>query len=46
MSQWQTFMRVLPTKWRRKPAGIEIASLSLYVYVNLLSCSFYTKRLF
>ena len=25
-------MRVLPTRWRRKPAGIEITSLSPYVY--------------
>ena len=32
ISQWQTFLRVLPTRWRRKPAGIEITSLSPYVY--------------
>ena len=25
-------MRVLPTGWRREPAGIEITSLSRYVY--------------
>jgi len=25
-------MRVLPTRWRRKPAGIEITSLSRYAY--------------
>ena len=29
-SQWQTFLRVLPTRWRRKPAGIEITPLSHY----------------
>jgi len=28
LSQWQTFIRVLPTIWRRKPAGIDITSLS------------------
>jgi len=33
ISQWKTFLRVLPTRWRRKPAGIEITSLSPYVYV-------------
>ena len=27
----KTFIRALPTRWRRKPAGIEITSLSLYV---------------
>jgi len=32
LSQRKTFMRVLPTRWRRKPAGIEIASMSPYVY--------------
>jgi len=26
------FIRVLPTRWRRKPADIEITLLSLYVY--------------
>jgi len=26
------FIRVLPTRWRRKPAGSEITSLSPYVY--------------
>jgi len=31
ISQRQTFMRVLRTRWRRKPAGIEITSLSHYV---------------
>jgi len=33
ISQWKTFLRVLPTRWRRKPASIEITSLSPYVYV-------------
>ena len=28
----KTFVRVLPTRWRRKPAGIEITSLSPCVY--------------
>ena len=32
ISQWKTFVRVLPTRWRRKPAGTEITSLSPYVY--------------
>ena len=27
----KTFLRVLPTRWRRKPAGIEITSLPPYV---------------
>jgi len=31
----KTYMRVLPTRWRRKPAGIEITSLSPYVYIKL-----------
>ena len=31
ISQWKTFLRVLPTRWWRKPAGIEITSLSPYV---------------
>ena len=30
-SQWQAFLRVLPTRWRWKPAGIEIMSQSPYV---------------
>jgi len=29
--QWKTFIRVLPTRWRRKPASIDIMSLSPYV---------------
>ena len=29
--------RVLPTKWRRKPAGIELTSLSPYVLVFVSS---------
>jgi len=33
--QWQTFIGVLPTRWRWKPAGIEITSLSPYVCVTL-----------
>ena len=28
ISQWKTFIRVLPTRWRRKPAGVEITSSS------------------
>ena len=36
ISQRKTFIRVLPTRWRRKPAGIEITSLSPYV---LIGCS-------
>jgi len=32
ISQWKTFTRVLPARWRRKPAGIEITSLSPYVF--------------
>jgi len=28
----KAFMRILPTRWRRKPAGIEITSLSRYAY--------------
>ena len=35
ISQWKTFIRVLPTRWRRKPAGIEITSLTPYVYVHV-----------
>ena len=31
ISQWKTFITVLPTRWRRKPAGIEITLLSPYV---------------
>jgi len=33
LSQWKTFMRVLPTRWRRQPAGIKITSLSRYVLI-------------
>jgi len=33
LSQWKTFMTAaLPTRWRRKTAGIEITSLSPYVF--------------
>ena len=35
ISQWNTFIRVLPTRWRRKPASIEITSLSPYVHGSL-----------
>jgi len=24
VSQWQTYLRVLPTRWRRKPSGIDM----------------------
>ena len=27
-------MGALPTRWRRKTAGVEITSLSLYVYTH------------
>ena len=30
ISQWKTFIRVLPTRWRRKSAGNDITSLSPY----------------
>jgi len=30
----KTFLRVLPTRWRRKPAGVEITSLSPYVLLD------------
>jgi len=33
ISQWQTFPSVLPTRWRQKAAGIEITSLSPYLYI-------------
>ena len=39
-SQWQTFLRVLPTRWRPKPAGVEITSLPPYVYGTHISSSF------
>ena len=35
ISQWTTFIRVLPTRWRRKPADIEITSQSPYVQGRL-----------
>ena len=38
ISQWQTFIRVLPTRWRRKPAGIDITSLSPYALLLILLC--------
>ena len=34
ISLGKTFIRVLPTRWRRKPVGIEI-SLSPYVYMSV-----------
>jgi len=39
--QRKTFIRVLPTRWRRKPASIEITSLSPYVYTFLYYFSFF-----
>ena len=55
ISQWKTFIGVLPSRWRRKPAGIEITSLTPYVYGNarltakmyrvLRLCSSWTPRL-
>ena len=38
ISQRKTFIKVLPTRWRRKPAGTEITSLSPYVLHNTSSC--------
>jgi len=38
ISQSKTFIRVLPTRWRRKPAGIEIMSLSPYVLTTAAAC--------
>ena len=35
ISQWKTFIRVLPTRRRRKPAGIEITSPSPCVHCQL-----------
>ena len=37
ISQWKTFLGVLLTRWRRKPAGIAITSLSPYVYTGTQS---------
>jgi len=34
MSQWQTFLSVLPTRWRRKPARIDTDRN----YVTVTSC--------
>ena len=34
ISQWKTFLRVLATRRRRKPAGTEITSLSPYVLTS------------
>jgi len=36
MSQWQTFLRVLLTRWRRKPAGIDMNRN----YVTVVLCCF------
>ena len=40
ISQRKTIIRVLPTRWRRKPAGIEITPLSPYIYIasRIVSC--------
>jgi len=38
ISQSKTFVRVLPTRWRRKPAGIEIMSVSPYVFTTAAAC--------
>ena len=35
-SQWKTFIRVLPTRWRWKPAGIEIMWLSVCVCLSVV----------
>ena len=37
ISQWKLFLKVLPTRWRWKPAGIEITSLSPHVYCIIFS---------
>ena len=42
ISQWKTFISVLPTRWRRKPASIEIATLSAYVF--RLECLHWSSR--
>jgi len=31
ISQWKTFLRVFPTRWRQKPAGVEITWLTLCI---------------
>ena len=46
ISQWKTFIRVLPTSWRRKPAGIEITPLSPYVYTVVEGVEFRTVDVF
>ena len=35
-AEWQTFLRVLPTRWRRKPAGIDTERN----YVNVTVCTY------
>jgi len=35
-AEWQTFLRVLPTRWRRKPAGIDTERN----YVNVTLCTY------
>ena len=42
----KTFIRVLPTRWRRKPASVEITSLSPYVLRTKRRYDKNTKREF
>jgi len=42
----KTSIRVLPTRWRRKRDGIEITSLSRYVYTEVGSCEWREHRLY
>ena len=42
----KTSIRVLPTRWRRKRDGIEITSLSPYVYTEVGSCEWREHRLY
>ena len=39
ISQWKTFIRILPTIWQRKLTRIEIASLSPYVCLTPMRLS-------
>ena len=40
ISQWQKFFRVLPTRWRRKPAGIDMDQN----YVTVTLCVHYSEE--
>ena len=41
-TEWQTFLRVLPTRWRRKPGSIDIERH--YLTVTLCIGSFYANK--